>query len=245
MKLLVVYVTRGMDSVTRLFIENLPACDKVLVINGVYPQDIGGCRKIERDDQGSIFDAWNCGIDNSPRDYDGYVLLSNESIGPVLPLWFRDNWIAIFERLLASYDMVTSPGYPFIAIRSHHAPLSIEKLASISGKLYLSDNEACHPIESIFSFPSQHTDEVPLDFDWRMYLYLHRCAREDISEEGARAHWKFHRYPYRSIRTFDQLFRWERYLDKYPDLRQGGIHDERGALMHFFRHGIDEGRTCE
>ena len=38
-------------------------------------------------------------------------------------------------------------------------------------------------------------------------------------------------------------FNWEIYLQKYPDLREAGIHDYSSALRHYTRFGRAEGRT--
>ena len=40
------------------------------------------------------------------------------------------------------------------------------------------------------------------------------------------------------------IFDWQYYLNKYPDLRQNGVHTEQQAIDHWYLHGQHEGRIC-
>ena len=41
-----------------------------------------------------------------------------------------------------------------------------------------------------------------------------------------------------------EIFDWKYYLDKYPDLRQNGVHTQEQALQHWNTYGKNEGRQC-
>jgi len=220
--------------------------DTILVVNGPNAIQHPNVKTINRDDYGTVVDAWFAGFSSRDKDYDSYLFLDANLSGPSFPIWFDGSIADLKDVAKMLYNC-----HGFLILQSDAAKIAsdtgffkhgqLELLASEVAKI----GEVCrlageHPLDSIFH-PSPI--QIPIDFDWRMYLYLHQSARDDISEQGAKNHWLTHRYPYKALRSFDDLFNWHTYLDKYSDLRNAGIDDPHSALLHFFRYGIEEGRT--
>lgn len=224
-----IYVTSCLDSNTREFLDHLPDGQVLIVVEGPYPLE-APCPVVHKD-KTSLTQAWSYGLRHSPAE--DTILLSSATMGAFKPA--NPNWAKDLSRLLADYLAISIPGQPLMAI-SRRAPRPV-------------DVDQLHPMilddgSSLFGQLRPIGDELPLDFDWRMYLYLHESARTEWTEAHAQQHWLAHRYPYKSYRTFDQIFQWETYLNKYEDLRAAGLHTYDQALTHFLQYGINEGRTC-
>jgi hypothetical protein len=77
------------------------------------------------------------------------------------------------------------------------------------------------------------------EFDVECYIRSYSDLRNGIvTEQQAIDHWN--NYGKQEGRTY--FFDWIKYLDTYPDLRQGGILTEQQAITHWLNYGKKEGR---
>jgi hypothetical protein len=111
-------------------------------------------------------------------------------------------------------------------------------------------------------------NSITQDFDWKSY----RDLNPDIVGCDGKIDYEYHWYKYglkdnrkyKEINLLNQTeiveenssiknttsnineFDWKFYINFYPDLRRGGVTDEKSAVHHYFNYGIKEGRIgCE
>jgi len=119
-----------------------------------------------------------------------------------------------------------------------------------------------HPYEVIFikvngeSFIEKFTDwsdisdvALPLDFNWQEYLLVNPdIAIKQYGEYFAKYHWFnygiFEKRQYKLEQPLEQIFNWQYYIDKYPDLPSAGINNYESALQHYIMYGKKEGRLA-
>ena len=76
------------------------------------------------------------------------------------------------------------------------------------------------------------------EFDAGCYIRSYSDLRNGITTQQAIYHWN--KYGKQEGRTY--FFDWIKYLNMYPDLRQGGIYTEQQAITHWLNYGKKEGR---
>lgn len=99
-----------------------------------------------------------------------------------------------------------------------------------------------------FKKSSSGIEQIPDDFDWKVYLTLNPELRANNinNERSAVRHYLQHGRSEVPVRTYKYEvpddFEWRRYLSLHADLPAAGISTKEAAIAHYLTYGMREGR---